>query len=287
MQTHLAVADSVAPETTAVIGRAAHALGLDAYKGARQCLVNTLSITVTTGEGGRVITLAGEADVSNALQLMDVISAQRASGATYLTIDAAGLSFADSRALSTLAAAGTTLKTLRSRPRRAAPWANAAPAGPHGRPPSRLRRGTPGGEMKALLIPADGPPREADLPGGGDTRFMRSLRKLIATDCAERIQVTTRWEAWLDENGSAAGKPVNEAATRIARAYGRARRSIFAVPASCVACGLPGRRESAGRGRSGWRSRGCWCGWRRCRTCAAVRGVATVWPRGWRWGCAR
>jgi hypothetical protein len=74
--------------------------------------------------------------------------------------------------------------------------------------------------MKALLIPVNGPPREADLPGGGGTRFMHSLRKLIGTDCAERIQVTTRWEAWLDENSSAAGKPLNEAATRLARAYG-------------------------------------------------------------------
>lgn len=74
--------------------------------------------------------------------------------------------------------------------------------------------------MRALLIPFDGPPGEVDLPCGGGLRFMRSLRKLIGTDCAERIQVTSRWEAWLDENGSAAGKPVNEAATRIARDYG-------------------------------------------------------------------
>lgn len=74
--------------------------------------------------------------------------------------------------------------------------------------------------MKALLIPADGPPREADLPDGGGIRFMRSLRKLIGTDCAERIQVTTRWEAWLDENGSAADRPVNEAVSRVARDYG-------------------------------------------------------------------
>jgi hypothetical protein len=51
--------------------------------------------------------------------------------------------------------------------------------------------------VKALLIPVDGPPREVDLPGGG-TRFMRSLKALIGTECAERIQVTSRWEAWLD-----------------------------------------------------------------------------------------
>jgi hypothetical protein len=49
--------------------------------------------------------------------------------------------------------------------------------------------------VRALLIPVDGPPKEVRLPGGGGTRFMRSLRNLIGADCAERIQVTTRWEA--------------------------------------------------------------------------------------------
>jgi hypothetical protein len=72
--------------------------------------------------------------------------------------------------------------------------------------------------VKALLIPADGPPREIDLLGG--MRFMRSLKALTGTDCAERIQVTSRWEAWLDEDGTAAGKPVNQAATLVARSFG-------------------------------------------------------------------
>jgi Domain of unknown function (DUF3846) len=74
--------------------------------------------------------------------------------------------------------------------------------------------------MKALLIPADGPPREVDLPGGGGSRFLRSLRALIGTRSAERIQVTSRWEAWLDEDGAAAGKPANQAATLLARSFG-------------------------------------------------------------------
>jgi hypothetical protein len=74
--------------------------------------------------------------------------------------------------------------------------------------------------MKALLIPVEGPARVADLPGGGGTRFMNSLRALTGTDCAERIRVTTRWEAWLDENGTSAGKQVNQAATRLARSFG-------------------------------------------------------------------
>jgi hypothetical protein len=71
---------------------------------------------------------------------------------------------------------------------------------------------------------------------------MRSLRKLIGTDCAERIQVTTRWEAWLDENGSAAGKPVNEAATRIARGYG----TEYAILGTVVITGLDHAGEPAG-----------------------------------------
>jgi len=74
--------------------------------------------------------------------------------------------------------------------------------------------------MKGLLIPADGPPRAVDLPGGRGNRLIRSLRQLIGTDCAERIWITSRWEAWLDENGAAAGKPVNQAATLIARSFG-------------------------------------------------------------------
>jgi hypothetical protein len=73
--------------------------------------------------------------------------------------------------------------------------------------------------VKALLIPVGGPPREVDLPDD-DTRFMRSLRTLIGTSCAERIWITDRWEAWLDEDGTAAGKPVNQAATLLARSFG-------------------------------------------------------------------
>lgn len=84
--------------------------------------------------------------------------------------------------------------------------------------------GTPcpghGTEVKALLIPVDGPAMAADLPGGGGTRFMNSIRALIGTGCAERIRVTTRWEAWLDENGTSAGRQVNQAATRLAQSFG-------------------------------------------------------------------
>ena len=71
-----------------------------------------------------------------------------------------------------------------------------------------------------MLIPVDGLPREVDLPNGDGLRFMTSIRALIGTDCAERVWITDRWEAWLDENGGSAGKPVNQAATRLAQSFG-------------------------------------------------------------------
>lgn len=73
--------------------------------------------------------------------------------------------------------------------------------------------------MKALLIPVAGPATVIDLPSGG-ARLTNALRALIGTGCAERLQVTSRWEAWLDEDGAAAGKPVNQAATLVARSFG-------------------------------------------------------------------
>jgi anti-sigma B factor antagonist len=74
--------------------------------------MNTLRVSATAGDAGPVLVLAGEADVTNAEQLRDVIGAQLASGAVYLTIDAAELSFADSAAIGILAGAGRTLKEL-------------------------------------------------------------------------------------------------------------------------------------------------------------------------------
>jgi len=74
--------------------------------------------------------------------------------------------------------------------------------------------------VKALLIPVGEQPREVNLADGGGPRLMRSLRALIGARCVERIWITDHWEAWLDENGAAAGKPVNQAATLLARSFG-------------------------------------------------------------------
>lgn len=43
---------------------------------------------------------------------------------------------------------------------------------------------------------------------------------LVGAECVERIRITDRREFWLDENGWAAGKAVNQAATRVAAAFG-------------------------------------------------------------------
>ncbi len=74
--------------------------------------MSTLRVRVAAGDAGPVLTLAGEADVTNAEQLREAIGAQLAGGAVYLMIDAAGLSFADSRAIGILAGTGRTLKEL-------------------------------------------------------------------------------------------------------------------------------------------------------------------------------
>ena len=73
--------------------------------------------------------------------------------------------------------------------------------------------------FKAVLIPAGEPPRIADLPRG-TARFLQSLQALCDTSCVQPIQVTSRWQAWLADNGIAEGKPVNQAATVLARTYG-------------------------------------------------------------------
>jgi hypothetical protein len=49
---------------------------------------------------------------------------------------------------------------------------------------------------------------------------MRSLRALIVAECVERFRVTDGWEFWLAEDGRAAGKAVNQAATRVGRDFG-------------------------------------------------------------------
>jgi anti-sigma B factor antagonist len=66
-------------------------------------------MSVSAGERGPLITLSGEADITNAAELSELITAQLSGGTRYLAIDAAGLAFADSASVRVLLAAARTL----------------------------------------------------------------------------------------------------------------------------------------------------------------------------------
>jgi len=65
---------------------------------------------VTAGETGPVVTLSGEADLSTADELSEVLTRQVSSGSQHLTVDISGLSFADSMSVRILVLAGRTMK---------------------------------------------------------------------------------------------------------------------------------------------------------------------------------
>ena len=71
-----------------------------------------LDISVAVGESGPVLTLAGEADLTTAVELSGALTAQLASGARHLVVDIAALRFADSASLRALA---LTAQALRER----------------------------------------------------------------------------------------------------------------------------------------------------------------------------
>jgi anti-anti-sigma factor len=66
-------------------------------------------MSVSAGERGPLITLSGEADITNAAELSELINAQLSGGTRHLAIDAAGLAFADSASVHVLLAAARTL----------------------------------------------------------------------------------------------------------------------------------------------------------------------------------
>lgn len=69
-----------------------------------------LDIAVEAGEGGPVVRLSGEADVSVAGRLGDVLSAEVSGGARHVTVDLSGLRFADSASIQVLVEAHRALK---------------------------------------------------------------------------------------------------------------------------------------------------------------------------------
>jgi anti-anti-sigma factor len=76
---------------------------------AKPVMYGMLRASVTAGESGPVIILAGEADLSIAEQLSALITGQMAGGTRQLTIDLSRLRFADSATIRTLALAARTL----------------------------------------------------------------------------------------------------------------------------------------------------------------------------------
>jgi anti-anti-sigma factor len=71
-----------------------------------------------------VITLSGETDMSTAAELSELVTAQLSGGTLHLTVDAAGLRFADSASVRVLVLAARTLRQrdgglILLRPRRA------------------------------------------------------------------------------------------------------------------------------------------------------------------------
>jgi hypothetical protein len=58
--------------------------------------VNTLSASIAAGETGPLITLSGSVDITNLAELSEVLADPRVNVTLHLTIDASGLSFADS-----------------------------------------------------------------------------------------------------------------------------------------------------------------------------------------------
>ena len=97
--------------------------------------------------------------------------------------------------------------------------------------------------MRGLLIPVDGVPAVVGVAGGEGARFLRSLRSLAGAEQVERFRVSGRWEFWVDEDGQAAGKVVNEPATRVARDFG----VLFSFLGTVIVTGVDDDGE-------GWRS---------------------------------
>jgi anti-sigma B factor antagonist len=85
--------------------------------------MSMLHAAVTAGPSGPVIALAGEADLTTAAELNQLLAAQLDGGTTHLTVDLSGLRFADSAAIRELIHAhraitqrGGTLELTRPQP---------------------------------------------------------------------------------------------------------------------------------------------------------------------------
>jgi anti-sigma B factor antagonist len=85
--------------------------------------MSLLTIVVAAGDGGPLVALLGEADVTTVPELTAALTAQVAAGVRHLTVDLSGLRFADSASVSVfisashvLRASGGTLVLCRPQP---------------------------------------------------------------------------------------------------------------------------------------------------------------------------
>ena len=72
--------------------------------------MSTLRASVSAGESGPVIMLSGETDLATVAELSELVTTQLSGGTLHLTIDASGLSFADSASIRVLVLAARTLR---------------------------------------------------------------------------------------------------------------------------------------------------------------------------------
>ena len=72
--------------------------------------MSTLRASVSAGESGPVITLSGQADMSTVAELDELVTGQLADGTQHLTVDVAGLDFADTASIRVLLLAARTLR---------------------------------------------------------------------------------------------------------------------------------------------------------------------------------
>ena len=72
--------------------------------------MSTLRASVSAGESGPVITLSGETDLTTVAELSELVTTQLSGGTLQLTVDASGLSFADSGSVRVLVLGAMTLR---------------------------------------------------------------------------------------------------------------------------------------------------------------------------------
>lgn len=72
--------------------------------------MSTLRASVSAGEPGPVITLSGEADITTAAELSELVAGQLGEETQQLTIDVAGLDFADTAAIRVFLVAARRLR---------------------------------------------------------------------------------------------------------------------------------------------------------------------------------